>query len=417
MHQPKFDKKYYYDTELLKNVSDDYFYELIDKLKKHENYESLKSKFIFNEEDKSIIHILDKIPINELSDLSKEERFFYPLCNKEEIKRIFNPTSANDYLLKIRAENISDDIRLHRLYISIRKNHKNWIFSEYIDSVSFDNYLDLVYKNIKKQCCDIPHGLVHLTEPNGFCQKTPFGNIIVISEALYFFLYYMNLFILGKQLGVDNSDTEMAFWIAVRILLMKETFDFEVDSRGDIPDHIDKVIKNSTEWQLRFIIGHEYAHHFLGHLNSGLIKRIEINSKSFASIYSYDHNLEYNADLHSVISVKNKENRNNIAIGAFYFFHFLDLFETIKDNLYPKSSFQIDSHPNAIDRLWKLKESLGDEVGIRKKHLLPYLNSYQSFKNGIVNNVLPFHVDDIENYSSLYLPNYKTKFKYDRLDY
>lgn len=421
MLQQRFDKYFYYDIEILNNVSGEYFNELRDRLKKHENYNNLKDKFDFNEKEKTIVYIIDKIPLDEIRDLSEEEMFFYPLCNKDEIKRIFNPQTANDYLLKLRAENIADDIRLHRLYVTIRKKHENWNFSKYIDSTLFDDYLSRIYKKIKNQCNDIPHGIVHLTEPNGFCEKTPYGNIIVISEALKFFLYYMNLFALGRQLGINESDVDAAFWIAIRILLGFESLDFEIDSRGEIPEDIDRIIKNSTEWQLRFIIGHEYAHHSLGHLDNGLLKRIEINSnpalENSITFYSYEHFLEYEADFHSIKSAKNKEFRNNLAIGAFYFFHFLDLFETVKSNLYPKSSFQVDSHPSALNRLWKLKESLNDDVGIKKKDLIEYLDSFNSFKEDIINNILPFHIDEIETYSSLYLPNYKTKILYDRLDF
>jgi hypothetical protein len=43
-----------------------------------------------------------------------EKHFFRPVCNEQEIERIFNVKNANDYLLKLRAETIVDHMRLFR---------------------------------------------------------------------------------------------------------------------------------------------------------------------------------------------------------------------------------------------------------------------------------------------------------------
>jgi len=417
-----YSKKFRYDSEILNNLSESYFQTFRNRLLNHPNYKELKSKFILDENEKSIVQILDKIPIKEIIDLTEEEKYFYPLCNKEEIKKIFNPQSANDYLLKIRAENISNNIRLHRLFISIRKKYNNnWSFSDYINSKLFNEYLYCLPKNIRDRCNNIPTGLVHLNEPNGYCEKTPFGYIIVISEALQHFLYFMNLFALGSQLGLDKDDVYASFFIAVKTMLGTEALDFEIDSRGDIPSNIHRVIQNSTNWQLKFIIGHEYTHHYLGHLDCGLLKKVGVNSNSCStnriSVYSYNQNLEFEADLNSISSAKNKKFKNSLTIGAFYFFHFLDLFETVINYISPKSSLSIDSHPKAIDRLWKLRESLDENIGIPSNELKKYLDSHKAFKDSLYEEILPFHINDLESYGSLYLPNLKKEIKYDRLDF
>lgn len=415
------DKDFHYDTEILDNISPDYFCEFINRLESHHDYNLLKTKFFIDHEKRIIIQILDKIPIKEFDDLSNEETFFYPLCSKEEIKRIFNPKTAFDYLLKIRAENIVDNIRLHRLFISKRKNSENWSFSEYIDTKHFKEYLSFVSKKTRDKCLNIPHGLIHYNETNGFCQKTPYGNIIVISEALKFFLYHMNLFVLGKQLGVPEKDTMASFWIGIRTLLGTEPLDFELDSRGEIPKEIDKEVLNSTNWQLRFIVGHEYAHHYLGHLDKSRVKKVSSilndNQNRELSIYSYSHQKEYDADFNAINSVTRKDHKDSLAMSAFYFFIFLDLFETVLEFMYPKSNSSMGSHPKPINRIWKLNESLGAKTGIKRKDMEDYIEWLAPFKSDLIKNILPFEIDKIESYSSIYLPSYKKDFKYDRLDY
>jgi hypothetical protein len=415
------DKNFHSDLEVLNNISPEYFSDFITRLKAHSNYNKLKKKFIIDYEKKTIIHILEQIPIKEFEDLNDEEAPFYPLCSKEEIKKIFFPKKSVDYLLKLRAENIINTMRLHRLFISIRKKNSDWLLSEYINTTHFEEYLSYTSETINKKCLNIPHGLIHINETNGFCQDTPYGNIIVISEALKYFLYYMNLFVLGRQLGVSEEDTTASFWIGIRTMLGTEPLDFELDSRGEIPEKIEKQIQISTNWQLRFIAGHEYAHHYLGHLNKSNIKTVsKLNNngkEENLSIYSYSHQNEYDADFNSINSVLNKDYKDSLAVGAFYFFFFLDLFDTVVDYMNPKSNNSIGSHPNPVDRIWKLNESLNDEVGIKRNDMETFINSFNPFKKSIIENTLPFKVDEIESYTSTYLPGYKKDFKYDRLDY
>ena len=41
--------------------------------------------------------------------------FYMSLCSHEEIERIFNVSSASDYLLKIRADATVDHVRIYRV--------------------------------------------------------------------------------------------------------------------------------------------------------------------------------------------------------------------------------------------------------------------------------------------------------------
>lgn len=59
--------------------------------------------------------------------------------------------------------------------------------------------------------------------------------------------------------------------IATRIMALNETLDFDLDPRGVIPAEM-KEIRELVTLQMRFVIGHEYAHHGLGHLGTGATK-------------------------------------------------------------------------------------------------------------------------------------------------
>lgn len=58
-----------------------------------------------------IIHIQQIIPKDEIGDTSGDYSFYYPICSKEEFKRIKNIQNTDDYLLKIRADSIITCLR------------------------------------------------------------------------------------------------------------------------------------------------------------------------------------------------------------------------------------------------------------------------------------------------------------------
>lgn len=52
----------------------------------------------------------------EKTPIEIQKLFYRPICNEEEIDRIFNIQNAQDYLLKLRADTIVDHMRLFRVY-------------------------------------------------------------------------------------------------------------------------------------------------------------------------------------------------------------------------------------------------------------------------------------------------------------
>jgi hypothetical protein len=411
-----FDKDYFYNVETFINLTDDYLQEFEKVLLKHPEYETLKANFIIDKENKRLIQIHEKIPFIELEDLNDEERFFYPLCSKQEIKRIFNVKNSLDYLLKFRAEQVIDNQRLNRVYNYIRrKQGSEWNFSQYFDSLLFETYLEYLPQNEKNVCQQIPHGTIHLHEANGYCIKTPFGNVIVISQALRQFLYYMNLFHFGEHYGFKKDEILPTFILATRIMLGTEALDFEIDSRGEIPIEIHTEIDLITEWQMLFVIGHEYAHHYLNHLDkSNTINITEANDGNF-KFYTFKQKYELDADFNSIINQNiSDEERSVLTNSAFLFFQWLDLFTTVREYMFP-SFGRPSSHPDPIDRIHELRKRLDEKYGFSKKELQEQIKYYKSFKEKLIKDYLPFNIEQFETYGSVYLESYKKERTHDRL--
>lgn len=403
-------------TEILENPTPGYLDELESELLKHPDYAEIKDNYIIDKKNNTLVQILERIPKSEVEDLTDEQRFFYPMCNKSEIKRIFNVENSDDYLLKYRAEQIADDARLTRVFLKIRMRSENWNFSEYFKSDFFENYIETLPNEQKNKCKDISCGTIYLKEANGYCMKTDFGNIIVISFALKHFLYYMNLFHLGAQYDLEIQDISNSFLIAIRTMLGTESLDFELDSRGDIPEELHLEVEDIVNGQMMFIIGHEFAHHYLNHLEQASTGYIKLSATDENTpFYNYSQKRELEADFNAIMTPEISDlERDIIANGAFTFFIWLDLFTSVKDYIFPSMSL-MKSHPNPIDRLWELRKKLNINVGVSEQKLLSLIEYYKPFKENLIKD-LPYQIHVFENYGSLYLPNFK-KMKHDRLNF
>jgi hypothetical protein len=423
----KFHEKYLtnqdflFDIEMVRNPPPEYIGDFFEKLKKHERYEELKDDFIYDEEMDIFAHILNRFPRAEILDLSSEEVFFYPFMSKKEIKQIFNIKSASDYLLWLRAEQVEQNPRLKRTFGKLKKKMgAKWSFSDYFDTKQYRNYLNNLKEERRNKSSHLSHGTIHSSEANGMCFKTPHGNIIVLSYALRYFLYYMNIFLFGRGFGIKQQDTFHSFLLAIRIMIGTESLDFELDPRGRLPKSIKKRIDYFTEWQMRFIIGHEYAHHYLGHLTTkGLLKSHKKfrDLKAPVQYYTYSQQCEFDADFHSISeTLYEQAEKSHLINGAFYFFLSLFLYEQVEDYLFPKTS-KSRTHPQPLDRLWILRKKVPSEFGFDDEELNAGITYYTDFMEYFLKEFLPFHVDDIERTGSVYLPNYRKKDLVDRLDF
>lgn len=407
------------NIEIIQNPPKEYIETLFDRLKKHENYESLKNDLIYDKDTNVFMHLHDQIDLSELTDLNEEERFFIWFMSKTEIKRAFNIKSAKDYLLRMRAEQVEENPRLGRTLEKLRKKYgENWSFENHCETEQYLDYMSNMSSKNRTICESIPHGTIHSKEVNAMCIKTPFGNIITLSYALREFLFYMNIFHFGDQLEVDYDDALSSFILATRIMLGKETLDFELDPRAELPASIENVINYHTDWQMSFIIGHEYAHHYLGHLNSkATLKAHERNGKGIKDMYTYSQQCEFEADINSIIEVSHDNfDVEELLNGAFMFFISLDFYYGVEDYIFPKHRAS-NTHPSPMERLWNLRDKIDSSIGYTREELSRFIKRNQEFMDGFRTDFLPFHIEDIEMYGSNYLPGFRKKILFDRLDF
>ncbi|MCY0969412.1 M48 family metalloprotease [Chryseobacterium wangxinyae] len=411
---------YQLDLEIIKNPPKEYIDYFFKELRKHREYEKLKDDFVYDEKFDIFAQIHHRFESSEIEEFSEEELFFYPFLNKEEIKTIFNVKSSEDYLLRLRAEQVENNMRLKRTFNKLQKKiGARWSFTNYFESNQYTYYLKKLKSDLREKCENIPHGTIHLNDSNGLCMKTPYGNIIVLSYSLRQFLYYMNIFHFGHQLGVKDIDTFHSFLIANRIKLGTESLDFEIDPRGKLPKSIKKKIDYMTDWQMLFIIGHEYAHHYLGHLDDSTIMKSHstINYlNSDVEFYTYKQECEFEADKNAIKNTLfNTYDQSKLLNGAFLFFLYLDMCDKVEDYLFPKINYSY-THPKPLDRIQKLRQCIDDKIGFTTYDLNSIIDNNNNFISKFLNEYLPYNVDKFEMVGSMYLPSYKKKYLIDRLD-
>lgn len=377
-------------------------------------------------DEKAKFHIFGVHTKEQTEGLTTEETFYLPFCSKEEILRIRNQRCSSDYLLWLRAEAIADSPRAVRVFSKRAKGKKDWTLTKYYnDNFSYDKkYLAAAGKKFKSKTVNLPAGMAFVNDVNAMCIYTKFGNVIVANEALSYFLYYMNVVFFGPTLGIDYSDISAALAIAIRIMLGSESLDFDLDPRGDLPKKIHEEIINHTDLQLIFTFGHEYAHHTLGHLSASRIKNCPlqeiIQAKSDnknLKVYRYKHKNEYDADLYAIKNIKNNNKfRSIMADSAFLLFIYFDILDHVSQYLALRSSIS-KTHPKPLDRLWRLRRKLKSKLGASKDVIESYLNKSNEIKNVLSTEWLPFRIDELERYGSIYLPSYKGEFLIDRVDF
>ncbi len=370
-----------------------------------------------------IIYLQSYYLRSEVRGISQESHFYYPICTIKEIKRIEQPRSCADLLLKLRADAIADEPRMVRIFLSRRmKNPQMWSLSSYFDDSAFEKYLGHVPLQQRALCKEAVAGFAFLREPNGLCMRSRYGNIIVLSEALKYFLYYMNLFVLGEQFGIDINDRFAALLIGLRTMLLTESLDFDLDGRGELPPDVHQTIREMVDHQVQFAVGHEYAHVLLGHLNKVIIKRI--TSERVARgvqmhYYSPSQLQEFAADVGAIAQANfSLVESAEILNGAFLLFTHLYLFRTVTEYVSPSVVRGLQTHPDPLDRLWNLHNKFSSvKALISEEALRQHVEVTEKWRQHLIKKVLPFHVEDLERYGSLYLPSFRTQTLSDRFDF
>ena len=396
-----------------------------DFIKNNKNIEDAKQGFIIRDENISF-HVMDAYSVEDHNDLNEKERFYLPFCSKEEIKNVQKLKNTEEYLLWLRLESIADSPRLTRVFRAKKQNKNNWSLTKYYQKYNhlFNEYLNNISKGKKRKLKAMTSGFAFVKEANAMCLKTEFGNLVLISEPLRYFLYYMNIVFFGHQLDLRSEDISASLAIAIRIMLGNESFDFDLDPRGDLPQSIHSEIQMVTEQQLLFIIGHEYSHHILGHLSDTYTNTIKSKDLFFSSYsknnykyYNYRYSHEYKADFFSIKNIKSEANiKSAILNGAFHILIYFDIIDSLLQTmaLRPIAS---STHPKPLDRLYKLRKAFNNKLGYPKTELDNIINFSDLLKNKINKDWLSYNIDTLEMYGSIYLPSYKNKLLKDRIDY
>ncbi|EIV5806611.1 M48 family metalloprotease [Klebsiella aerogenes] len=413
------------DPEKYSSVKDGYK----DNLLNHDERERLARELYIGED--FILHATVVFPLSEVQGLESKSLFYYPICTREEIQRIECISSADDYLLALRAKSVAYCPRLTRVFLHRRnKNIQNWSLSSYYQSNDFEDYIDRLPDEMAKISQGIAAGYALSREPHGVCISNEHGKIIVVSEALKHFLFYMNAHFKGVAEELDHKDTDACLFIACRTMLLTETQDFDLDPRGDLPDNVKRHCTKIVNDQLAFIIGHEYAHALLGHFgeDANLTSHSELlmirdDLGRAEKYFTPRQHQEFDADAGSILHADyDDEECADVLNGAVLFFLYIDIFYAISNYINPPFNAS-RTHPDPIERLWALRAAVlkARTVDVERLYtdqdVKDWIKSMQGLKDHFVNELLPYGIEYFETYGSVYLPSYRQSELLDRLDF
>ncbi|WP_240549150.1 hypothetical protein [Billgrantia antri] len=349
--------------------------------------------------------------------------FYMTLCSNEEIERIFNVSSASDYLLKVRADAATEHTRIYRVFRRRMLNAGDgWCFSDYFNTRPFENYIKCLVDEDFTEAKSLAAGFVFCDKPNGLIEKTRFGNVIAISESLRYFLYFMNLAILDHgDVDVHQDVRSAAMKIAIRTMLQREALDFDLDPRGEIPAEVHNSVQHHTDRQLEFVIGHEFSHHFLGHLNdSKLIDGAYLSAQELSGkthkFFSYSQKNELDADLDAIERpIYTPDMKADMVNSALFFFVYLHIYRGVKDQIMPSMGGP-STHPDPIDRFHHIYNHFKDSIELDENNLKDLLKLSDIYKESLTADVA-LNFESYETYGSIYLAQWHRKVLIDRVDF
>lgn len=355
---------------------------------------------------------------------------FRPVCNKEEIERLYNIQSAEDYLLKIRAETIVDHMRLFRVYRNKALiDEKNWSLEKSFNQEHFVRFIKNIGDKDRKRCESIIAGNIFSNDPNGRIFISEFGPIITICDSLRFFFKFMNLALMDFVHKVPDHVRVNSMRIALRVMLKTEALDFLMDPRGIVPEDIAEIMHSTIPDQMSFIAGHEYAHYLLGHISESNVAHKPIfhaifpNEKEYKplAVYNQSQVQEFEADVNSISMIGiNDDQKLNLIEAALLWFGSLDLFETVLDVISPKNPYGVCSHPSARDRYENILTKMQLPKNIDTNKWKKFLKTIDFYKKLLADDVSS-NIEGYETYGSAYLDKPNTEWRgpelRDRIDY
>jgi hypothetical protein len=375
-------------------------------------------------ENGDVYHVFDVHDSKEFEGLTNDEHFFIAFCTRNEILRLRELRGPYDYLLRLRANAIVDSPRAVRVMSARKKAFENdgraWSLTHYYHSK--DNYHKSYMKSLNKSHAKIikkiPSGLAFIAEVNALCIRSIAGDVVVVSESLEYFYYFMTIAFYGNQLGIELADRADALLIAIRIVNGSEAMDFDIDPRGDLGHELERVIGGLVVSQMQFTFGHEFAHLLRGHLPTDLTSSggaIDLPE----NLKTYNYEMEYEADHFSIKHIEHDGRAfHSIAQGAFSALLYLHFLREIKDLCRLPGLSISATHPDPMDRIFSLHRRLGKKSPVSERTLNNML-TVSADLSGILKHRLEHmgREDILDFYGSVYLPSYTKKPRQDRYDF
>ena len=377
----------------------------------------------------------DRIPEWDL--LGEEEArvcyHYLPIASTREVERMLNRGSMEDFILKLRADSIVDNMRILRTFHARAREvpKDTWTLASQFDDSVFRQFKKILASPYRERADAISYCTIFTDKPNAYCASTRFGPLILFSEALRVFFYYMNLaffpFLDEKDSDVPLEVRRNALVIGLRAMLLKEAFDFEIDPRGMIPAYIDMRLQAFTQSQLLVVVGHEFGHFFLGHLDDKHLESGQLHVLGDSSdgselanlqIYTKEQGMEFAADAEALEILRQPGDEVNSAFylsGILAMCH-LDLFEaatSMRSASAPSSS----THPSAAERRRRLTAVAKRTLHAEDREIPDEMEFLTNQFKALLPRLGEATPDLFESYGSVYLDVWRGPAKVDREDY
>lgn len=372
-----------------------------------------------------MFHLRSMSYLKDYEGVLPEEVCFIEFCSKKEIVRLRDIKGPHEYLLRLRANAIADSARAIRVMAARRKDYeakgKSWALSYYYHSKDhyYKSYVKLLNRQKIKRLNSVSSGLAFIQEVNALRIKSLVGDVVIVSESLEKFYYFMTIAFYGERFGFEIVDRADALLISIRLINGFETLDFDIDPRADLPQEKERAIESLVKCQMQFTFGHEYAHYLCNHIPSAEMSLGIMKHDSFVNdLLLYNHNLEYEADYYALRNIENKKaDFRGITQGAFSVLLYLYFIEKFRSTFGVKSFSVSISHPSAIDRIYQLYRNLGKQSYIGEADINEMINVADEMAQ-VLQYRLEGQIDDLLTfYGSLYLHSYFKKQRTDRIDF
>jgi hypothetical protein len=156
------------------------------------------------------LHITDAVQIPE--GFSIEEAAYLAFCAQSEVVRLRELRTPEDYLLRLRANSIAEAPRSRRVMIARREKYESrgrkWYLTQYYHSMDgpWRAYVKLLSRSDRQRIRALPSGFALMNEANALCIKSLLGEVVVGSEALRHFYYFVAIGFFGDMAGIKMED-------------------------------------------------------------------------------------------------------------------------------------------------------------------------------------------------------------------